>query len=106
MYIVRINVRDHALNLKRDKLLNGSVQAYCSVLIHEYFIKDVQLKGKTVIEGSYKRKKEKLNAILQILYSSQRPFYVEHSTVKQPSICYGVRVLFLNRNMYRSHLVH
>lgn len=66
---MRINVRDHSLDPKRDKLLNGSVQAYCSVLIHEYIIKDVQLKGKTVIEGNCKRKKEKLHAILQILYS-------------------------------------
>lgn len=61
---MRTNVRDHSLNLKRDKLLNGSVQADRSVLIHEYIIKDVQLKGKTVIEG-----KEKLNTILQNSYS-------------------------------------
>lgn len=57
---MRINVRDHSLDLKRDKLLNGSVQAYCSVLIHKYIIKDVQLKGKTVIEGHCKREKRKV----------------------------------------------
>lgn len=56
---MRINVRDHSLDLKRDKLLNGSVQAYHSVLIHEYIIKDVQLKGKAVIEGNCNRKKKK-----------------------------------------------
>lgn len=54
---MRVNVRDHPLNLKRDKLLDGSVQAYRSVLIHERTVKDVPLKGRMVTERNCKRKK-------------------------------------------------
>lgn len=90
---MRINVRDHSLDLKRYKLLNGSVQAYRSVLIHEYIIKDVQLKGKTVIEGNCKRKKRKVKYhFTDFIFIIHRPFYVEYSTVKRLSICYGVHV--------------